>query len=66
MRFSLDDKILILDGGMGSLLQARGLPVGAAPDDWSVTNPDAVAAVHAEYLMAGAGVINTKIGRAHV
>lgn len=59
MRFSLDDKILILDGGMGSLLQARGLPVGAAPDDWSVTNPDAVAAVHAEYLMAGAGVINT-------
>ena len=59
MRFSLDDKILILDGGMGSLLQARGLPVGAAPDDWSVTHPDAVAAVHAEYLTAGAGVINT-------
>lgn len=59
MRFSLDDKILLLDGGMGSLLQARGLPVGAAPDDWSVTDPEIVAAVHAEYLTAGARVINT-------
>ena len=50
---------LIFDGGMGTMLLAAGLRAGASPDQWNLTNPDAVRAVHAAYLAAGADVITT-------
>ncbi len=50
---------LVFDGGMGTMLQAAGLPAGASPDAWNITNPDAVRAVHAAYLAAGADVITS-------
>ena len=59
MRFSVGGKILMLDGAMGSLLQAQGLPVGASPDEWCLSNPERVTAVHSAYLHAGADVILT-------
>lgn len=52
-------KHLIFDGGLGTMLLAAGLSAGAAPDQWNLTNPDAVRAVHAAYLSAGANVITT-------
>jgi len=52
-------KHLVFDGGMGTMLQAAGLPAGASPDVWNITNPDAVRAVHAAYLAAGADVITS-------
>ncbi len=30
---------VFLDGGMGSLLQARGLRPGEAPETWSLSHP---------------------------
>lgn len=48
---------LIFDGGMGTMLLSAGLRAGASPDQWNLTNPDAVRAVHAAYLAAGADVI---------
>ncbi len=59
MRFSLDGKILMLDGGMGSLLLSRGLPVGTPPEEWCITHPETITEIHAEYIRAGARVINT-------
>lgn len=61
MQFSdaLSKKHLVYDGGMGTMLQAAGLPAGASPDVWNITNPDAVRAVHAAYLAAGANVITS-------
>lgn len=59
MRFSLDDKILMLDGGMGSLLLSRGLAVGASPEEWCITHPEVITEIHANYIRAGARVINT-------
>ena len=56
---SFSQKHLVFDGGMGTMLQGAGLPAGASPDVWNITNPDAVRAVHAAYLEAGANVITS-------
>ena len=50
---------LVFDGGLGTMLLAAGLPAGSSPDQWNIANPDAVRAVHAAYLAAGADVITT-------
>ena len=47
----------ILDGGMGTQLQARGLRPGEVPEDWDVERPDDIAAVHRAYVAAGAEVV---------
>lgn len=48
------EDLLVLDGAMGSLLQARGLTSsGQAPDLLSITKPGAIAGVHADYVRAG-------------
>ena len=51
--------IKFFDGGMGSLLQARGLGRGEAPDLWNLTNPDKVFLVHKAYAEAGSDFITT-------
>jgi 5-methyltetrahydrofolate--homocysteine methyltransferase len=53
------DSIIIFDGAMGTLLQAMGLPAGASPELWGLANPQTVAAVHGQYLTAGARVVTT-------
>jgi len=55
----LSNKILILDGGMGTSLQTRGLPRGHPPDLWSVERPEDVRQVHETFLEAGADIIFT-------
>ena len=50
---------MYFDGGMGSMLQAAGIPEGLLPDVWSVQNPEAVQAVHRAYLRAGSRLITT-------
>ena len=53
------NKILILDGAMGSLLQEQGLAPGELPERWCISHPDAVEKIHREYLLAGARLICT-------
>lgn len=53
-RERLSQSFLFADGGMGSLLQARGLPAGASPEAWNLERPEQVRAVHQAYLEAGA------------
>ena len=50
---------MYFDGGMGSMLQAAGIPEGLLPDVWSVQNPEAVRTVHRAYLRAGSRLITT-------
>jgi 5-methyltetrahydrofolate--homocysteine methyltransferase len=52
-------EVLVLDGSMGALLQARGLPDGHAPDLWNLENPAAIEGVQREYAEAGADIILT-------
>ena len=40
------EKTIFMDGGMGTMLQARGLQAGQAPDLWNITHPQEVEAVH--------------------
>ncbi|GAB6126488.1 homocysteine S-methyltransferase family protein [Humidesulfovibrio idahonensis] len=54
-----DGRIHFFDGGFGALLQSRGLPPGVSPEVYGLKNPEPVAAIHAEYVAAGAEVITT-------
>ncbi|MBO6066485.1 MAG: homocysteine S-methyltransferase family protein, partial [Lachnospiraceae bacterium] len=45
--------IRILDGGMGTMLQALGLPLGGVPEVWNITEPERIQSVHEAYLSAG-------------
>jgi 5-methyltetrahydrofolate--homocysteine methyltransferase len=51
--------LVMLDGGMGTLLQDRGLDEGRAGELWNVEQPDKVRAIHEEYAAAGATVLTT-------
>ena len=50
---------LLLDGAMGSLLIAKGLASGCAPEEWNLSRPDTIREIHRAYLDAGAMVITT-------
>ena len=56
---AIKERRLYLDGGLGSMLQAAGLPEGLLPDLWSIQNPEAVQNVHRQYLEAGCRLITT-------
>ena len=49
----------LLDGGMGTMLQARGLEAGGAPERLNLERPDVVREVHRAYVAAGADIITT-------
>jgi len=51
--------ILVLDGAMGSLLYERGVFVTQNFEQLNVARPDIVKKIHADYLAAGAQVIET-------
>jgi 5-methyltetrahydrofolate--homocysteine methyltransferase len=51
--------ILISDGAMGTLLQAKGLKPGECPEWWCVSHPDVVRGIHEAYIAAGADIIET-------
>ena len=53
----LRDHIVYLDGGMGTLLQAKGLRPGELPERWNLTRGKAVCAIHREYFNAGSNVV---------
>ena len=50
---------LMLDGAMGTELQAKGLLPGEVPETWNLSRPDEVRAVHAAYFAAGADIVYT-------
>jgi len=55
----LQSKLFLLDGGMGSQLMARSVAVSRGTDYLNVENPQAVLAIHADYIKAGADAILT-------
>ncbi len=55
----LRQRVLILDGAMGTELHKRGLPAGVCPEAWCLAHPAAVAEIHADYREAGADVVYT-------
>ncbi|MFW6180699.1 MAG: homocysteine S-methyltransferase family protein [Spirochaetota bacterium] len=55
----ISNEYCVLDGGMGTVLQEKGLSPQELTEEWNLTHPDRVREVHLEYLRAGAQVITT-------
>ncbi len=55
----LKKNLVILDGGMGTLLQEQGLKPGEYPELWSVSHPDIITDIHKAYFDAGSNIVNT-------
>jgi len=52
-------EILVNDGAMGTMLQAAGLAPGACPEEWNITHPEEVKAIHKAYFDAGSNMVQT-------
>jgi 5-methyltetrahydrofolate--homocysteine methyltransferase len=50
---------LLLDGGLGTMLIARGLPIGVPPDAWTLDHPEALLAIHRAYVDAGSEAVHS-------
>ncbi len=57
LRQAIRDRILILDGAMGTMLQRHGLSGNSEP--FNLTHPDVVRSIHRAYIDAGADIIST-------
>ncbi|MEO7191625.1 MAG: bifunctional homocysteine S-methyltransferase/methylenetetrahydrofolate reductase [Vicinamibacterales bacterium] len=56
---ALDQRVLVCDGAMGTMLYAKGVFLNRSFDELNLAQPDLVADVHREYLRAGADVLET-------
>lgn len=50
---------IVLDGAMGTMLFAAGLPAGAPPEEWNVSHPDHIRTIHRHYVNSGSQIILT-------
>ena len=51
------DKIIILDGGMGTMIQEAGMPAGEHPEIYGYENPEIIKDIHKKYLISGSDII---------
>ncbi|MBE7051306.1 MAG: homocysteine methyltransferase [Ruminococcaceae bacterium] len=56
---SLGKKLLFFDGGMGTLLQKRGLCSGELPEMWNIKKSEEIVSIHLDYLNSGANILKT-------
>lgn len=52
-------EILVSDGAMGTLLQAKGLQAGECPEAWCVSHQEVVRGIAEAYIAAGADIVET-------
>jgi methionine synthase / methylenetetrahydrofolate reductase(NADPH) len=58
-REALDQRVLVCDGAMGTMLYGKGIFLNRSFDELNLTQPDLVAEIHQAYVRAGADVIET-------
>ncbi|MGE5454227.1 MAG: homocysteine S-methyltransferase family protein, partial [Methylocystaceae bacterium] len=56
---ALNDRILMLDGAMGTMLQQNGLKPGECPELFGIENPGLLEGLHRLYIEAGSDIIQT-------
>ncbi len=56
---ALEERVLLADGAMGTLLHSRGVPSSACLEALVLDNPDIIRRVHEEYIASGADIIET-------
>ena len=52
----IKNQIVYFDGGMGTLLQERGLQPGELPETWNILHPEIITDIHHSYFEAGANI----------
>jgi 5-methyltetrahydrofolate--homocysteine methyltransferase len=52
-------RVLLMDGAMGTELRRAGLADNGCGEEWNLTHPERVGAIHRAYVDAGAGVLLT-------
>jgi methionine synthase / methylenetetrahydrofolate reductase (NADH) len=55
----LQDRVLVCDGAMGTMLYSKGIFISRCFDELNVSNPDLVREVHLDYIKAGVDIIET-------
>ena len=59
MAFKIDDnKAVLFDGAMGTMLQKRGLKRGQIPEVLNLTDPGMIESIHKEYFEAGCDIVS--------
>lgn len=48
---------ILLDGAMGTMLQKKGMELGAIPETLNITKPDWIVDIHRQYIEAGADIV---------
>jgi homocysteine S-methyltransferase len=56
---ALNERVLVCDGAMGTLLYAQGVFINRSFDSLNLSDPSRVRAVHEAYVRAGADVLET-------
>jgi 5-methyltetrahydrofolate--homocysteine methyltransferase len=51
--------VLIADGATGTTCQHMGLPLGVAPEEWVLTEPERIIALHQGFAQAGSDLVLT-------
>lgn len=59
IRDRLGKELLLFDGGMGTLLQERGLAPGELPETWNIARPEVIREIHRSYIEAGSDIVLT-------
>ncbi|MBR2530006.1 MAG: homocysteine S-methyltransferase family protein, partial [Lachnospiraceae bacterium] len=62
----LKENFVILDGGMGSLLQKRGLLPGQKPETFNILHPEIIRDIQKDYFDAGSNVVNSNTFGANI
>ena len=57
IRAYMKEHFLVLDGGMGTLLQEAGLQPGELPERWNITHPEVIVRIQKAYFDAGSNVV---------
>lgn len=55
----MQQRPLLCDGAMGTLLYTRGIPYEQCFDELNMTQPELIQSIHREYILAGAQIIET-------
>ncbi|HYR43173.1 MAG TPA: bifunctional homocysteine S-methyltransferase/methylenetetrahydrofolate reductase [Terriglobia bacterium] len=55
----LDDRVLVCDGAMGTMLYSKGVFISRSYDELNISSPQLVRDVHLDYIRAGADIVET-------
>ncbi len=58
-RERLGKELIFFDGGMGTLLQEKGLAPGELPETWNLAHPEVIREIHRRYIEAGSDIVLT-------